>query len=189
MMLRLIIFAACAVAGISAECAEGYTEVETQTCVQVGRNNKTEEMDRTPTICPTGYVLNANPRLCFRVSPPNERKNFNDAERYCERLRNGRLLVLNAEDKYGFIAGLMSVLGPTGLKLGSFDDGLWVGLKRVSLTLFRWKTGSPYVPNWGVAQPEKVIGEDCGQIYPGGIRNQLCNLYRRYICEIPVTTQ
>ncbi|XP_046569743.1 uncharacterized protein LOC124278038 [Haliotis rubra] len=186
-MLRLIIFAVCAVAGISAGCSRGYTEFETKTCVQVGRNNNTEEVDRTPAPCPTGYLLTANPRMCFRVSPPTERKDFKNAATYCERMRNGRLLVLNAEDKYGVVAGLMEVLGPTGQALGSFDDGLWIGLKRASLTLFRWKTGSPYVPNWGVGQPEKVIGTDCGQLYPGGIRNDLCNLYRRYICEIPVT--
>ncbi|XP_071094731.1 uncharacterized protein [Haliotis cracherodii] len=187
MMLGLFLLLSCAVAGISAGCSDGYTEVETKMCIREGQNNNTggsQQASSNYGSCPQGFTLTLNPRMCFIVSPPTDRKDFVSATKRCERVRNGRLVVLNAEDKYGFVAGIISVMGPTGKTFGSIDDGLWVGLKRASLTLFRWSTGSPYVSNWGVGQPEKVIGEDCGQVYPGGIRNQLCNLPRRYICEI-----
>ncbi|XP_046365785.2 uncharacterized protein LOC124141744 [Haliotis rufescens] len=188
MMLGLVLLVSCAVAGISADCSDGYTEVETKICTREGLDNATGSSPQSTNYasCPAGFLLSLNPRMCFIISPPTDRKDFAAATQRCERMRNGRLVVLNAEDKYGYVAGIISVIGPTGKALGSVDDGLWVGLKRASLTLFRWSTGSPYVSNWGVGQPEKVIGENCGQVYPGGIRNRLCNLPRRYICELAI---
>ncbi|XP_046569745.1 uncharacterized protein LOC124278040 [Haliotis rubra] len=183
-MLRIIILASCAVAGISAACSEGYNETVIPRCFRAKQNMFGDYVLYVP--CPSGYTRVQNPSLCYKISAPADKKNYPDAMEECSKVQNGRLIDLDSPDKYGFLSGVMTALTPTSPRSRFRNFGVWIGLRRVTSTGFRWNSGSMFVTNWGYKEPELTSLSRCGMIHFEGLANQRCTPKLRYACEVPM---
>ncbi|XP_071095140.1 uncharacterized protein [Haliotis cracherodii] len=183
-MLRLIILASCAVAGISAACSEGYREEVATRCYRAKQNTFGDYVLYVP--CPSGYTRVQNPSLCFKVSSTGDEKTYLEAMRECAKVQNGRLVDLDSPDKYGFVFGVVSA-SSKGVGYSKYNDyRLWIGLKRATSTGFQWNSGSMFVTNWAENQPTSSTRYNCGLMELEGLALQRCDRKIRYICEVPM---
>ncbi|XP_067680313.1 uncharacterized protein [Haliotis asinina] len=183
-MLRLFILVSCAVAGISAVCSEGYNETVVPRCFRAKQNMFGDYVFYVP--CPSGFTRVQNPSLCYKVSAPDDVKDYAEAYAECAKIQNGRLIDLDSPDKYGFLSGVMTAVTPTSGRSAYRDFGVWIGLVRVTSTGFRWNTGSMFVTNWAYKEPVSSPRNRCGMMHFEGLANQRCIAKLRYVCEVPM---
>ncbi|XP_067667972.1 uncharacterized protein [Haliotis asinina] len=159
MMLRLIIFAVCAVAALAGSCPNGYTEVRNpKMCFRLSEFKDTVNYESAVTEC----QKTKRGRLVSLDTP----KKYGIVAGY-----------MTALGDKGTDAGSKKFRVWIGLKrTDSCSES----------SQFEWTSGSTNVPAWGATEPDNGRGEDCGQLDTWGISDLHCDLKRRYICEIPL---
>ncbi|XP_046365780.2 uncharacterized protein LOC124141738 [Haliotis rufescens] len=182
MMWILVILASCAVAGISAACPEGYSEEVAPRCFRARQNTFGDYVFYVP--CPSGFTRVQNPSMCFKVS--DAETTYVEAMRECAKTQNGRLLDLDSPDKYGFMSGVLTASSKSVGSSNYKDFRMWIGLKRVTTTGFKWNSGSRFVTNWAKDQPISSTRYNCGYLDYLGLAVQKCERRMRYICEVPL---